>query len=231
MLQGVILTANWVMFLKALELTNVATAELLAYTGPVFVAALAPFVTGERFDPRVLLPLGLSLGGIVVILAPQGLGVSSPRELLGAALALGSAVTYATLLLRSKRILRGISSGALMLIEYAVAGSLLLPFTVWMYAHGQGPSGWGSYGALLSLGLIQTAFSGLVFIGALRLIRTDRAAILTYAEPVSAVVFAAIFLHEPLTWWTIAGGAFVVIGGVIVARLSHHEQPEPLEAI
>ena len=36
--KGVILTLNWVLFLSALDLTNVATAELLGYTGPVFVA-------------------------------------------------------------------------------------------------------------------------------------------------------------------------------------------------
>ena len=45
--QGAILTVNWVLFLTALDLTNVATAELLAYTGPVFVALLAPFVIKE----------------------------------------------------------------------------------------------------------------------------------------------------------------------------------------
>jgi len=229
--QGVILTVNWVLFLTALDLTNVATAELLAYTGPVFVAVLAPFVTGERFDARVALPLGLSLGGIVVILAPQGLGVASPRELLGAAMALASGVTYAALLLRSKKLLRGISGGALMLVEYFVATALLLPFALWMYSRGHGPHGAATYGALLVLGLVQTAFAGVLFINGLRRVRTDHAAILTYAEPASAVVFAALFLGEPLTVLTLGGGAMVVTGGLIVARLAPRDtEPLPIEA-
>jgi drug/metabolite transporter (DMT)-like permease len=45
--QAVILTLNWAFFLTALDLVDVATVELLAYTGPVFVTVLAPFVTGE----------------------------------------------------------------------------------------------------------------------------------------------------------------------------------------
>lgn len=218
--QGVILTLNWFLFFSALDMTNVATAELLGYTGPVFVAALAPFVTGERFDRRIAVPLALSLGGIVVILAPQGLGVGTRRELLGAVFAFCSSLTYATLLLRSKRILRGVSGSTLMLVEYGVAATLLLPFVVVLSLRGQGPSNGRAFAALAVLGLVQTAFAGIVFLGGLRRVRTDRAAILTYAEPVSAVLFASLFLGEPLTAATITGGALVVTGGLLVARLA-----------
>ena len=229
--QGVILTVNWVLFLSALDMTNVATAELLGYTGPVFVATLAPFVTGERYDARVLLPLGLALGGIVVILAPQGLAVAGGQQLLGAVLAFLSAITYATLLLRSKKILSGITGLALMAVEYTVAGALLLPFVIWLYSRGQGPTNASSYVALATLGLVHTAFAGVIFLGGLRRTRTDHAAILTYTEPASAVLFAAAFLGEPLTAWTLAGGAMVVAGGLTVARLSPTAEPAtPLEA-
>ena len=230
--QGVLLCVNWLLFLTALDLTSVATAELLGYTGPVFVAVLAPWLTGERFDRRIVLPLVLSLGGIGVILAPQGLGVASGRQLLGAGLAFTSAITYAALLLRSKRILHGISGMALMLIEDAVASAILLPAVVWLYLHGQGPSTPLAYGALLSLGLVQTAGAGVIFLRALRNVRTDRAAVLTYAEPVAAVLFAALFLHEGISVWTVAGGAMVVTGGIIVARLAPAREVEavPFEA-
>jgi drug/metabolite transporter (DMT)-like permease len=218
--QGAILTVNWVLFLTALDLTNVATAELLGYMGPVFVAALAPFVTGERFDRRIVLPMLLALGGIVVILAPQGLDVAGGRQLLGAGLAFASALTYAMLLLRSKRILLGVSGPALMLVEYTTAAVLLLPFVVWLYLTGQGPTTAVSYGALAVLGVVQTAFAGMLFLTGLRRVRTDHAAILTYTEPASAVLFAAAFLPgEPLTAATIMGGAMVVAGGALVARL------------
>ena len=218
--QGAILTVNWVLFLTALDLTNVATAELLGYMGPVFVAALAPFVTGERFDRRIVLPMVLALGGIVVILAPQGLAVAGGKQLLGAVLAFASALTYAVLLLRSKRILLGVSGLALMLVEYTTASLLLLPFVVWLYSTGQGPTTGVSYGALAILGVVQTAFAGILFLTGLRRVRTDHAAILTYTEPASAVLFASVFLPgEPLTAATVIGGAMVVAGGALVARL------------
>lgn len=230
--QGLILTLNWFLFLTAIDLTTVATAELLAYTGPVFVASLAPYVTNEPFDRRVIAPLALALAGIVVILAPHGLSLTNEREILGAGLAFASALTYATLLLRSKKILRGVSSAALMVTEYGVASLVLLPFVVAAYLRGDGPSTPVAYASLISLGVVHTALAGFIFLGGLRRVRTDHAAILTYVEPVSAVLFAALFLGEPLTWSTVLGGALVVGGGVAVASLEAPDRIEtvPLEA-
>ena len=221
--QGAILTVNWYLFLSALDLTNVATAELLGYTGPVFVALFAPVVTREKFDYRILLPLALAMGGIVVIMVPQGIGLHGGGQTLGAVFAALSAITFAVLLLRSKNILKGVSGMALMAVEYPLAAVLLLPFTVAAYVRGDGPTGAGSYAALLVLGVVHTAIAGVIFLAGLRRNRTDRGSILTYTEPVSAIVFAALFLGEPLTWATVLGGAMVVTGGVIVALLGTHE--------
>jgi len=231
--QGLILTLNWSLFLTALDLTTVATAELLGYTGPVFVAAFAPWVTGERFDRRILVPLALALGGIVVILAPQGLAVGSPAELTGAVLAFASALTYATLLLRAKNILKGVSSASLMAVEYSLASVVLAPFVVLAYSRGNGPSTPASYIALATLGVVHTALTGFLFLGGMRRVRTDHVAVLTYVEPVSAIVFAALLLGEALTLPTVLGGLMVVAGGLFVARLETRTQgPEavPIEA-
>ncbi|MRS12017.1 MAG: hypothetical protein EG823_02970 [Actinobacteria bacterium] len=228
--QGLLLMVNWLLFLTALDLTEVATAELLGYTGPVFVAMLTPWVTGDPFDRRIVLPLALALGGIIVILAQHGLALGGGRQALGALLAGASAFTYAALLLRSKKIIRGISSSALMLGEYGVASLVLLPLVLYSYAHGGGPTSAGSYAALITLGVVHTAGTGFVFLSGLRRIRADHAGILMYAEPVSAVVFAALFLGEPLTLATLIGGAMVVLGGVLVARIgpaSGIEVPAP----
>jgi hypothetical protein len=66
----------------------------------------------------------------------------------------------------------------------------------------------------------------LLFFGGLRLIRADHAAVLSYIEPVAAVVFAALFLAEPISWYTIAGGGAVIAGGVMVTRLAVAPSPE-----
>lgn len=224
--QGALLALNWVLFLTALDITTVATAELLGYTGPVIVAALAPRVSGEPFDRRVVLPIALSMAGIIVILAPQGLSLSSPRELLGAGLAFCSSLTYAILMLRSKRLMHDLSAGALTLGEYTTAAVLLLPAVFLL----PGPSSPRGYVALVVLGLVQTAFAILLFLTGLRKVRTDHAAVITYIEPVGAVLLAAAFLGEQLTLATAIGGAMVVAGGVLVTRMEPAYGPEAADA-
>ena len=230
-IQGVLLTVNWLLFLSAFEFAEVATVELLGYTGPVFVALLTPLVTGDRFDRRIVIPLALALSGIAVILLRHGLTLGTGRQALGAALAAASALTYAALLLRSKRLLQGISTGTLMLAQYAVASVVLLPLVIYAYATGGAPTSATAYGALAALGVVHTAFTGLLFFSGLRHVRADHAGVLMYAEPVSAVIFAALFLSEPLTASTVLGGMMVVAGGVIVARMEPMpgiETPEPI---
>jgi drug/metabolite transporter (DMT)-like permease len=212
---GVVLALNWVLFFSALQLTSVAVAVLLTYTGPVLVTALSPLVTREPFDARALAPLGFALAGTVVIVGPAGLALSGGTHLLGAALAFASAFTYSIGVVVAKRLLEGIPVPVYMAGETLAASVVLLPAMLLL----PGPSTAVEWGSLATLGVVHTAGTGLLFLTGLRAVRADHAAILTYAEPVAAVLFAAAFLAEPLTLPTVAGGAMVVLGGVLVARM------------
>jgi drug/metabolite transporter (DMT)-like permease len=211
---GALLTLNWVLFFSAIRLTDVAVAVLLGYLGPVFVAVLSPLILRTPFDKRVLLPLALALGGTIIIVNPTQISLDGSGALLGAALAFCSAITYALLVTNAKRLVQGVPATVYMLFEYTVASLLLLPFVLTSPA----PTGTQEWVSLALLGVVNTALTGFLFLSALRTIRADHAAILTYAEPVSAVVFAAVLLDEPLTATTVLGGAAVIAGGIAVAR-------------
>jgi drug/metabolite transporter (DMT)-like permease len=211
---GALLTLNWVLFFSAIRLTDVAVAVLLGYLGPVFVAVLSPAILGTPFDRRVFLPLALALSGTIVIVDPTSISLDGSGALLGAVLAFCSAITYALLVTNAKRLVQGVPATVYMLFEYSVASLLLLPFVLTTPP----PSGTSEWVSLLLLGIVNTALTGFLFLSALRTVRADHAAILTYAEPVSAVAFAALLLEEPLTLTTIVGGAAVIAGGMAVAR-------------
>ena len=213
---GLLLTINWVCFLGALTLTKVAVAVLLGYLGPVFVAVLNPIVSRQPFDRRIVLPLLLALAGTAFIVGPQDLSLDDGRHLLGAGLALVSSFTYALLIVFVKRLLKGVPASTYMLGEYLVATALLLPVALLL----QGPVAGGEWIALVTLGTVHTAFTGALFLTGLRLVPADRAAIITYAEPVSAVAFAALFLGERAMATTLLGGIAVVSAGIMVARLA-----------
>lgn len=212
---GALLSVNWMLYLGALQLTKVAIAVLIAYCGPVFVAVLSPLVSHEPFDRRLILPLVLALAGVATIVNPQDLALESGTHLLGAAMALGSAITYSMLILNSKRLIQDIPATVYTFGEYIGALTLLLPVVLLS----KGPTAPVEWGALMVLGVFMTSATGLVFLSGLRRVRADHAAVLTYAEPVSAVIFSAIFLNEPITLATGIGAGLVVAGGAMVARM------------
>jgi len=212
---GMLLAVNWMLYLGALQLTKVAIAVLIGYCGPIFVAVLTPIVAHEPFDRRLIVPLGLALGGVATIVGPQDLSLQNGTHLLGAGLALASAMTYALLILNAKRLIHGVPSTVYTFGEYLGALTLLLPVVLLS----KGPTQPIEWGALIVLGVVDTSLTGLLFLSGLRRVRADHAAVLTYAEAVSAVVFSAVFLHEPITAFTVAGGALVIAGGAMVARM------------
>jgi len=213
---GALLAANWVLFFGAFSLTQVAVVELVSYTGPVFVAALAPLIGKERYDRRIVLPLVLALGGTALIIGLGGLSLGTGGSYLGAGMAFCTALAYCGLMLTGKRLLGSISAPVLALGEYVVATILLSPAAFIL----PGPSSAKEWGALATLGVVHTTVAILIFFSGLRLVRADHAAVFTYAEPVTAVIFAAVFLAEPLGWVTAVGGAAVVAAGILVARMA-----------
>lgn len=219
---GLLLVAGWGALFTAYTCTTVATAILLNYIGPVFVAALAPAVTHVPSDRRIALPLALALMGTAVIVGPQALAATGSRNLLGIVLSIASALIYAASVLITKRLLVGVPGGLLALSQQVVAAVILLP-VVFLLPSPVGLPGWGS---LAILGVMHSGVAWLLFYRGLRVVRADRVAVLTYIEPVAAVIFAGLFLAEPLRWYTVVGGAAVIAGGVLVARLGALPSPE-----
>jgi drug/metabolite transporter (DMT)-like permease len=215
-LNGVLLAVHWVLFFSALVLTDVAVAELLTYTGPVYVAALTPLVLGERFDSRVVLPIAVAVAGTALVLGPDLSFAGASAAPLGAGAALLAALGYAVLMLNTKRLLGAVRISAVMFWESLVASAVLLPGALLLPP----PASSAEWASLGVLGVVHSVLVVFVFMAGLRRVRADHAAVLTYAEPVSAVLFASLFLGEPLAVTTVLGGAVVVAGGVMVARLT-----------
>ena len=207
--------ANTVFMFWAFTLTQVAVVVFISYTGPVFVAVLAPLVMHERFDSRILLPLGLALAGTAVLVGFEGFSLSGDRAYAAAAMALCVALTYTGLLLGAKRLLASATPAIVMCSENLIATILLIPVVVLLPF----PAGLRSWLAVLIIGFVHTLLPVLLYFSGLRRVRADRVAVIMYSEPVSAVFFAALFLSEPLTVAKALGGAAIVGAGIFVSIL------------
>ena len=85
------------------------------------------------------------------------------------------------------------------------------------------PAGGREWGAVLLLGVVFTGIWTLLYARLLRHVRAQTAGILTFLEPVSAVLLAWVLLDDPIGPVTLVGGALVLAAGIAVVTLEPTE--------
>ena len=81
------------------------------------------------------------------------------------------------------------------------------------------------WGAVLALGVVFTGLSTLAYATLLRRVTAQAAGVLTFLEPVAAVLLAAVLVDEPLSFQVIAGGILVLVAGLVVVVLEPADRP------
>jgi drug/metabolite transporter, DME family len=218
---GVLLAIHWSLYFASIKETSVASAVLVTYVAPVFMALLAPVMIRERITRVTVGALAVSLAGVALISLGGGEGGGEVRAF-GVALAVGAAITYALLIVLLKRWAADVDPLTVVVYQDVTAAVVLAPSVV--------AASWSLSGTeiayLLLLGGLLTGFAGALYVGALRHVPATTAGILAYLEPLSAAVLAAAFLSEPLTGAVLVGGTAIVAAGVAVILAA----PEPVAA-
>jgi drug/metabolite transporter (DMT)-like permease len=170
----------------------------------------------------------VALGALV----PGAIGVvlvstaGEPGEVTaGAVLAgLGSAVTYAALVIVAKRLLRTALEPVTVAFWDCLAGAVVSA-PLLLAAGRVIPSGAGEWATVLLLGVVLTGLSTLAYATLLRRVTAQAAGVLTFLEPVAAVALAALLLDETLSAAVLGGGALVLVSGLAVAVLQPGDVP------
>jgi drug/metabolite transporter (DMT)-like permease len=215
---GPLLALHWCLYFAAIKQTSVASAVLVTYTGPVFMALLAPALLREHVPGVSIAALASSLAGIALITMPSGGGEEVRAA--GVALALGAAVTMALLIVLLKRYAADVTPVTVAFWEDLVAAIVLIP-TAFV---GRIALGGADVAYLLTIGVLLTGAAGIAYVSALRHVPATTAGILMYMEPVAAALLAAALLGEGLTPPVIVGGLLILGAGTLVALRS----PPPL---
>jgi drug/metabolite transporter (DMT)-like permease len=210
---GVLLAIHWGLYFTAIKQTSVASAVLITYAAPIFMALLAPVLIREHVPRVSVLALAISVAGIVAISLSGGSGGEEVR-LPGAALAFCAAVTYALLIVLLKRWAAEVHPMTLVAWQEGTAALVLSPALVFTSFGGVGRT---DVAYLALMGIVLTGATGVIYLGALKRVPATTAGILAYMEPVSAAGLAALLLGEALTPAILVGGGAIVAAGVAVA--------------
>ena len=208
---GTTLGVHWFLFFETIKLSSVVLAILMAYTAPILVALLGPLMLPERRSRVALTALVPAVGGLALVaLADQGDAHVRPLAL---ATGVGTALTYAALVIGTKMVAAHVSVAGLTFWNYSLSGLVVLPLVL---LGGRVLPSAGELPYLVLLGLVFTAVSGYLYIWLIRRVTAQSMGLLAYLEPVSAALLAALILDEPLGLQTVLGGALVIGSGLAV---------------
>lgn len=224
LLSGVCLGVNWVLLFEAYDLMNVSLATLTYYTAPVMVLVLAPFVLRERQNAMAYVGMAVvALGMLLAVGTDFGGEVTASGLVVG----LGSAVFYAALMLLNKRI-SGVSGLNLTFIEIVVAAAVLLPYVFATEGGVPLPRDGRGIFALLFLCTVNTGLACWMYFSTMNRLPARGVALLGYFDPISALVFSALFLGERLSAVQLAGAVLVLAGALVgQARLRRFTKAGP----
>ena len=216
---GALLAVHWGLYFAAIKQTSVASAVLITYAGPIVIAMLAPLLIGERVPPVSIAALAVSAAGIALISLSGGSGAAAVRPA-GVVLAVGAAISMAVLVVLLKRFSAQVDPMRVVVYLDGTATALLWPALVFPDYRLSG----ASVVYLALLGVVLTGLTGILYVLALRWVPATTVGVLSYLEPVSAAILAALLLGQRLTAAVLAGGAAIVAAGVAVVLAA----PEPI---
>ncbi len=213
---GGLIGFNWILLFEAYRYTTVATATLCYYLAPVFISLAAPVVLKERLTAKKLVCILVAVGGMVPVsgILTAGFELS---ELRGVALGTGAALLYASVILLNKK-LAGISAMDRTMVQLGAAGGVLIPYvllTTELSALSCPASGlW----LLAVVAVVHTGVAYVLYFGAIPRLPAQTSAMLSYLDPVIAVLLSAVVLKEEMTLLTILG-AVMILGAAFLGEV------------
>jgi drug/metabolite transporter (DMT)-like permease len=178
-------------------------------TVPLFVVLLAVKLrSSERATGARMAGILLGLAGVALLAGAQpGSGwwaIAGTLAVVLASLSYACGALYA----QSRS---GAIAGPVLAAGTVVGAAIVLAPLAAVQAPDHLP-GWKAIAAILTLGIVSTAFAQLVLYRMIRLYGASRTTLVTYLMPPTALVYGAIFLGEPLTVASVGGLAIILAG-------------------
>ena len=198
---------NWILLFEAYMYTTVSNATLSYYFAPVIVTLVCPILFKEKLTGKQIICFAMSTLGLVMI---TGIGsAGNGKDFVGILFGLGAALFYATVILLNKFI-KNVEGIHRTFLQFLSAIVILLPYvclTSGVTLGALNSKGWIN---LLIVGLIHTGITYCLYFSSLKELPGQKAAILSYIDPLVAVLISVILLGEPMTLLQAAGGGLIL---------------------
>jgi len=206
---GAALGINWFFVFQAYKYTTLSNANLVYYFSPVFVILFSPFLFKEKLTKVKIICVLVAITGLALILfnQPQNTGMNY-NHLLGVTYALLGGSLYAVIIFLNKKI-EGISGSDRTVVQISAAALVLLPFIIYRNAIHFNSIKMVAF--ILILGIVHTGFGLSLYFSAMEKVKAQNIALLSYIDPITAVIWGVLIFGDKMNALQIIGGLFILI--------------------
>ena len=221
LLSGIAMAFNWILLFQAYKFTTVSVATLSYYFAPVIVTVACPILFKEKMGAKQWLCFAMSTLGIVLITGIGDLSAGS-NHFIGILFGLGAACLYATVILLNKFI-RKVQGIHRTFLQFIAAIIVLTPYVALTSGFNLATLDTKGWVFLLIVGLVHTGITYCLYFSSLKELPGQKAAILSYIDPLVAVLVSVLILSESMSLMQVIGG-LLILGFTLWNEIS--PQPE-----
>ena len=223
LITGALIGLNWMLLFEAYNYTSVSVATLCYYMQPTIVILLSPLVFSEKLTGKRMICALAAVIGMVLVSGVIGGSAGQGGELKGIACGLGAAALYATVVILNKKI-HVEDAIDKTIVQLITAAAVMMPY---LALSGRGQMEFDSIGTttvimVLIVGIIHTGIAYALYFGSMEKLKAQSVAVLSYLDPVFALILSAVILGERMTVFGIIG-AVLIIGSAIISETENKE--------
>lgn len=208
LISGVAIGINWVLLFESYKYTTISIATLTYYFAPIIVTVLCPLIFKEKMKFFQWICFLISTIGLVLI---TGIGDVSQgnNHLVGVGFGLGAAIVYACIILLNKKIEK-VDAIHRTLFQFLSSLIILLPYVMVNTGFEIFSITTKGLVSLITIGIIHTGVAYCLYFTAVKNLTGQNVAILSYIDPLVAVILSVAILNETMTLMQIIGGILII---------------------
>lgn len=220
-ISGVAMGASWMFLYEAYAQIGVSISTLAYYCGPVIVMGVSPFIFRERLTAAKTLGLASVLLGMFFV---NGRGLLQSGISWGLLCGISSAIMYAVMVIFNKKAasITGLENS----MNQLSVGFITVAIFTFIKQGAVITVEPGSLFPILVLGLVNTGIGCYLYFSSIDRLSAASVSIIGYLEPLSALIFSALFLHERLSYLQIIGAVLILSGAAFGELFRNKAQNE-----
>ncbi len=220
-INGAMIGVNWIFLFEAFRYTTVAVATLCYYLQPTLLILASPLFFKEKLTGRKMFFALTAFLGMILVSGIFSSGMTETDNFKGVLFGLAAALLYTAAVIGNKKV-TGVDPFEKTIIQLASAAIVLIPYILLTENVAEISLSGATLVLILIVGIIHTGLVYLLYFGSMEHLSAQAVAILSYIDPVVAILASGVFLNERLTILEIIG-AVLIIGSAILSERENNK--------